>query len=118
VTSSPTAKTQAPFASWPPKSSTCTTRRLGHRRGRERALAPATYKRCASPSCGRSFIRERELRCGTVVSGKTGYGRAGSGQLFGGAEATLAALRDLGYTLPFYLLTVISVATVRGCRSS
>jgi hypothetical protein len=47
-------------------------------------------------------------------SGKTGYGRAGSGQLFGGAEATLAALRDLGYTLPFYLLTVISVATVRG----
>lgn len=47
-------------------------------------------------------------------SGKTGYGRAGSGQLFGGAEATLAALRDLGYNLPFYLLTVISVATVRG----
>lgn len=47
-------------------------------------------------------------------SGRAGLGRAGSGQLFGGAEATLAALRDLGYTLPFYLLTVISVATVRG----
>jgi hypothetical protein len=47
-------------------------------------------------------------------SGRAGLGRAGSGQLFGGAEATLAALRDLGYNLPFYLLTVISVATVRG----
>lgn len=46
--------------------------------------------------------------------GKMGFGRAGSGQLFGGAEATLSALRDLGYNLPFYLLTVISVATVRG----
>lgn len=46
--------------------------------------------------------------------GRVGLGRAGSGQLFGGAEATLAALRDLGYNLPFYLLTVISVATVRG----
>jgi hypothetical protein len=47
-------------------------------------------------------------------AGRIGLGRAGSGQLFGGAEATLAALRDLGYNLPFYLLTVISVATVRG----
>ena len=28
--------------------------------------------------------------------------------------ACRAALRDLGYNLPFYLLTVISVATVRG----
>ena len=47
-------------------------------------------------------------------AGRIGLGRAGSGQLFGGAEATLAALRELGYNLPFYLLTVISVATVRG----
>jgi hypothetical protein len=47
-------------------------------------------------------------------SGRAGIGRAGSGQLFGGAEATLAALRDLGFSIPFYLLTVISVATVRG----
>lgn len=46
--------------------------------------------------------------------GRVGIGKAGSGQLFGGAEATLAALRDLGYNVPFYLLTVISVATVRG----
>jgi hypothetical protein len=47
-------------------------------------------------------------------SGRVGLGRAGSGQLFGGAEATLAALRDLGFSIPYYLLTVISVATVRG----
>jgi len=49
-----------------------------------------------------------------TFSGRVGIGRAGSGQLFGGAEATLAALRDLGFSVPFYLLTVISVATVRG----
>ncbi|MFY9783708.1 MAG: hypothetical protein WAK12_09280 [Acidimicrobiales bacterium] len=48
------------------------------------------------------------------LSGRVGIGRAGSGQLFGGAEATLAALRDLGFSVPFYLLTVISVATIRG----
>jgi hypothetical protein len=47
-------------------------------------------------------------------NGRTGIGKAGSGQLFGGAEATVAALRDLGFSIPFYLLTVISVATVRG----
>jgi hypothetical protein len=47
-------------------------------------------------------------------SGRMGVGRAGSGQLFGGAEATLSALRELGYNIPFYLLTVMSVATVRG----
>jgi hypothetical protein len=48
------------------------------------------------------------------ISGRVGIGRAGSGQLFGGAEATLAALRDLGFSVPFYLLTVINVATNRG----
>ncbi len=48
------------------------------------------------------------------VQGRTGVGRAGSGPLFGSAEATLSALRNLGYNLPFYLLTVVSVATVRG----
>jgi hypothetical protein len=47
-------------------------------------------------------------------SGRIGIGRAGTGQLFGGAEATLAALRDLGFSVPFYLLTVINVATNRG----
>jgi hypothetical protein len=46
--------------------------------------------------------------------GRTGLGRAGSGQLFGGAEATLTALRDLGFDVPYYLLAAVSVATVRG----
>jgi hypothetical protein len=47
-------------------------------------------------------------------NGRVAIGRAGSGQLFGGAEATVAALRELGFSIPFYLLTVISVATMRG----
>ena len=47
-------------------------------------------------------------------NGRIGIGKAGSGQLFGGAEATVAALRELGFSIPFYLVTVISVATVRG----
>lgn len=46
--------------------------------------------------------------------GRIGVGRAGSGQLFGGAEATLVALRDLGFSVPFYLLSVVNVATARG----
>jgi hypothetical protein len=49
-----------------------------------------------------------------AFGGRAGIGRAGTGQLFGGAEATLAALRDLGFSVPFYLLTVINVATNRG----
>ena len=80
-----------------------------------RALAPRDVAGGARRSRARGVsLRDGQLRRGAVYSGKTGYGKAGSGQLFGGAEATLAALRDLGYTSPFYLLTVISVATVRG----
>jgi len=47
-------------------------------------------------------------------AGRVGIGRAGSGPLIGGAEATLAALRDLKYAIPFYLMTVIKVDTVTG----
>jgi hypothetical protein len=47
--------------------------------------------------------------------GRMGVGRAGSGPLIGGAEATLAALRDLGNVLPFYLMGVTKVDTVIGC---
>ncbi len=43
-------------------------------------------------------------------NGRTGVGRSGSGPLIGGAEATLAALRDLGIELPFSLLSVNSVS--------
>ena len=48
-------------------------------------------------------------------AGRVGVGRAGSGPLIGGAEATLAALRDLGYVIPFYLMGVTKVDTVIGC---
>jgi len=48
-------------------------------------------------------------------AGRTGVGRAGSGPLIGGAEATLAALRDLGNVIPFYLMGVTKVDTVIGC---
>ena len=45
--------------------------------------------------------------------GRVGIGRAGSGPLIGGAEATLAALRDLGYDVPFSLMTVTNVTNGR-----
>jgi hypothetical protein len=47
-------------------------------------------------------------------AGRIGVGRAGSGPLIGGAEATLAALRDLGHVIPFYLMGVTQVDTVVG----
>jgi hypothetical protein len=50
-----------------------------------------------------------------TYAGKIGVGRAGSGPLIGGAEATLAALRDLGHVIPFYLMGVTKVDTVIGC---
>jgi len=43
-------------------------------------------------------------------NGRTGFGRSGSGPLIGGADATLAALRDLGIEVPFSLLSVNSVS--------
>lgn len=46
-------------------------------------------------------------------SGRLGEGRAGSGPLIGGAEATLAALRDLGYDVPYSLMTVTNVTNGR-----
>ena len=48
-------------------------------------------------------------------AGRIGVGRADSGPLIGGAEATLAALRDLGHVIPFYLMGVTKVDTVIGC---
>jgi hypothetical protein len=49
-----------------------------------------------------------------AYTGRVGVGRAGSGPLIGGAEATLVALRELGYEVPFFLVAVNSIATVRG----
>ena len=48
-------------------------------------------------------------------AGNVGVGRAGSGPLIGGAEATLDALRDLGNVIPFYLMGVTKVDTMIGC---
>ena len=47
------------------------------------------------------------------VEGRTGIGRPGSGPFIGGAEATLAALRDLGYEVPYSLMTVTNVTNGR-----
>lgn len=41
--------------------------------------------------------------------GKIGTGRVAGGPLFGGAQATLAALKNLDYEVPFYLMTVNEV---------
>jgi hypothetical protein len=48
------------------------------------------------------------------AGGRTGVGRSGSGPLIGGAEATLGALRELGYEVPFFLVAVNNIATARG----
>jgi len=47
-------------------------------------------------------------------AGRTGIGRSGSGPLVGGAEATIAALRELGFDVPFFLVAVNAIASVRG----
>jgi hypothetical protein len=46
--------------------------------------------------------------------GRVGIGLSGSGPLIGGAEATLAALRDLGYDIPVYLMSVTNIHTPTG----
>jgi hypothetical protein len=46
--------------------------------------------------------------------GQVGTGISGSGPLIGGAEATLAALRDLGLEIPCYLVAVNNVHTSTG----
>lgn len=48
------------------------------------------------------------------VNGRVGVGRSQNGPLIGGAEATLDALRQLDFDVPFYLVGSVNVATVRG----
>ena len=48
------------------------------------------------------------------VNGRGVVGRSQNGPLIGGAEATLEALRELGFDVPFYLVGAVNVATVRG----
>jgi len=47
-------------------------------------------------------------------AGRVGIGFSNSGPLIGGAEATLAALRDLGFEIPCYLIAVTNVQTTTG----
>lgn len=49
-----------------------------------------------------------------TVNGRVGVGRSQNGPLIGGAEATLDALRQLDFDVPFYLVGSVNVATVRG----
>ena len=53
-----------------------------------------------------------------AYNGRIGIGRSGSGPLIGGAEATLAALRDLGYEVPFTLLTSTTCTNGQGLARS
>ena len=46
--------------------------------------------------------------------GRVGVGLSTHGPLIGGAEATLAALRDLGFEIPCYLMAVANVHTATG----
>ncbi len=46
--------------------------------------------------------------------GRLGAGREGSGPLIGGADAALSALRQLGFVVPFYVLTVTTIDTAIG----
>ena len=46
-------------------------------------------------------------------AGRVGIGRAESGPLIGGAEATLSALRDLRYDVPFSLMSVTNMSSSR-----
>jgi hypothetical protein len=48
------------------------------------------------------------------LAGRVGIGRSGSGPLVGAAEATLIALRELGFDVPFFLVAVNTVSAVRG----
>ena len=57
----------------------------------------------------------KDVACEVVLNfaGRLATGRAGSGPLIGGVEATLAALRQLGFEIPFTLLSVSHMIAVR-----
>jgi hypothetical protein len=83
---------------------------------------PARADRGGVATAARIVLAAAEFSEGEGVSevrlsfaGSVGVGRAGSGPLIGGAEATLDALRDLGNVIPFYLMGVTKVDTMIGC---
>lgn len=63
----------------------------------------------------RAEFSELDGGCDVEVGhrGSTGRGRTDNGPLIGGAQATLAALRDLGYDIPFCLTSVTNVSLMQ-----
>lgn len=72
------------------------------------------------PSAGRAALVRAEFDAATGecevalnYGGRVGTGRAGSGPLIGGVEATLSALRQLDVVLPYTLMSVSNMIAVR-----
>ena len=63
----------------------------------------------------RAEFSELDGACDIEVGrgGSIGRGRTGNGPLIGGAQATLAALRDLGYDIAFSLTSVTNVSLMQ-----
>lgn len=76
--------------------------------GGERAVARVALTRAGFDN--HSGTCELELS----YAGRSAVGRAGSGPLIGGAAATLDALGDLGFVIPFYVMTVTKIDTASG----
>jgi GGDEF domain-containing protein len=86
------------------------------RRRRRGARSPRSPRRGANGARARSPLQwSNSPEHDPLLLVETCVGRAGSGPLIGGAEATLSALRDLGDVIPFYLMGVTKVDTVIGC---
>lgn len=73
-----------------------------------------------SIAAGRAALVRAEFdtstgQCEVVLNyqGRLGTGRAGSGPLIGGVESTLSALRQLGFDIPFTLMSVSNMIAVR-----
>lgn len=87
----------------------------------EMKAAPAAMRAGSSNDAGRVVLvradfNSHEGYCEVQlnVNGRIGVGRSENGPLIGGAEATLDALRQLDFEIPFYLVGSVNVATVRG----
>jgi hypothetical protein len=89
----------------------------------EAAVVVEDVNRTSSPealNAGRAALVRAEFdtssgQCEVVLNyqGRLGTGRAGSGPLIGGVEATLGALRQLGIEIPYTLMSVSNMIAVR-----
>ncbi len=87
----------------------------------EMKLEPVAAGKSAKGDAGRVVLVRAEFNshegfCEVHLNlnGRVGVGRSENGPLIGGAEATLDALRQLEFDVPFYLVGSVNVATVRG----